>query len=901
MAGEIFKVVGRIALEGVQAVEKGMKSTQSVVKKAESSLKEVAGASDKAGASFAETGSDADSKLKQPLDKVGTVASNMASKFKQAMSEVKTAIEGADKKIEDFGNSVKEQGEKVSSAGETMSKVFTVPLAAMGLIGSQAAGQFENSMSRTRAQLGLTEAEAEKFAGVGNKILKNGWGDNLDDVTQAIVAVKNQLKDIPDDQLQAVTEKAIMLQDVFDMDMNESLRGINSLMSSYGMTAEQAFDYMVVGAQNGLDKTGELGDNLAEYAPLWEQNGYSAEQMFNVLQAGLDGGAYNLDKVNDLVKEFGVRMSDGAVMTALEEMGGGWAELGMEIENGSYTNQEAFQMIATKVSELGNEQLKASAVSAIFGSMGEDAGNKVIEAMANAADQTSETAGAFDDVTGAAEKASQAAGDNFSSKLQTMWQTAKQALLPVGTILMDFASTWLPEITNGIQTLSDWFAGLSGPAQTLIVIVGAIVAAIGPVLLGIGSLMTLLGPVIAAIGGIGLVTFGWIGALVAVGAALIAAWNSSATFRDGVMQVFQAIVGYVKPLLTDFIGFIKGIFSQILTFWNENGAMIQQAFSNVFNFLMSVVQFILPTVMAFVTGFINGIKNIIQGGIDVILGVIKLFSAVFTGNWSAAFAAVKQVISGAIQFIIGLFQTGLVGKAMGIARAFGSKVGGLFSAFGSKVSGIFSGLIGRVMGLWSSGFGRVSSITSKVINTVKSFVTSGLNAVASKFSGIVSSISGIWGRVTGVIKKPVQTAVNFVKSAVGKITGFFKGMKISFPKIKLPHFKVTGKLSIAPPSVPKLSVDWYKEGGLFNGPSIIGVGEQPGVSEAVLPLRDDVFAKIGQGIQKATGHSSLGAGVTQILVKVFVDGEEISSVIEPIITEIQGYKSDQELNTKGAY
>ena len=80
-------------------------------------------------------------------------------------------------------------------------------------------------------------------------------------------------------------------------------------MDNMGLTAEQAFDYIAKGAQSGLNKSGELTDNLAEYSQLWGQAGFSAEEMFSILQNGLDSGAYNLDKVNDFVKEFGNRLS----------------------------------------------------------------------------------------------------------------------------------------------------------------------------------------------------------------------------------------------------------------------------------------------------------------------------------------------------------------------------------------------------------------------------------------------------------------------------------------------------------------------------------------------------------------------------------------------------------------
>jgi phage-related minor tail protein len=108
-----------------------------------------------------------------------------------------------------------------------------------------------------------------------------------------------------------------------------------------------------------------------------------------------------------------------------------------------------------------------------------------------------------------------------------------------------------------------------------------------------------------------------------------------------------------------------------------------------------------------------------------------------------------------------------------------------------------------------------------------------------------------------------------------KIAGLFDGIKWELPKIKLPHFKVKGSLDLNPMggvSVPKVSVDWYKNGGRFlpNSPQIIGIGDHPTAEELALPLTDEVFSKIAKGINQFTGGGS-GITVQNMIVREEAD------------------------------
>lgn len=106
------------------------------------------------------------------------------------------------------------------------------------------------------------------------------------------------------------------------------------------------------------------------------------------------------------------------------------------------------------------------------------------------------------------------------------------------------------------------------------------------------------------------------------------------------------------------------------------------------------------------------------------------------------------------------------------------------------------------------------------------------------FNGIRNSVRTAWNNIKTAITKPINAAVTAVRNAINKIKSIINGAHLSLPKFKLPHFRITGgKLpwGIGGKGVaPKINVDWYAKGGIFNSPSIIGVGEAG--SEAVVPL-----------------------------------------------------------------
>lgn len=165
-----------------------------------------------------------------------------------------------------------------------------------------------------------------------------------------------------------------------------------------------------------------------------------------------------------------------------------------------------------------------------------------------------------------------------------------------------------------------------------------------------------------------------------------------------------------------------------------------------------------------------------------------------------------------------------------------------------------------------------------IVEAVKSKVLGAWDAVKNKTVSIFNAVK------TAIIT-PIQNAVNFVKGAVDKIRGFFSGLRIELPHIKLPHFSLNGSFSLAPPSVPKLSVDWYKTGGIFDSPTIAGIGEAG--PEAVIPL-DTLWKKL----DKISDSKVRPSEPTTIVINVYgtpgMDAREIAlTVKDEMLREVE--------------
>lgn len=407
-------------------------------------------------------------------------------KLDKSFDEAADGMNKSGKKMQEDGENVKKTFSGIGEKIGELKPVFATALAGAGVIATDLAKDVAKSQMKIQNSFGLTGSEAKKLNSNVKNVWKDGFGDSMEEVSDTLIKVKGQLKKLDGKELEEATKYAQVYSDTFDADVTESLRGVNALMTAYGMNAEEAFDYMTVGAQNGLNKTDELGDNLAEYATLFQENGYSANEMFDILQAGLDAGAYNLDKVNDLVKEFGIRIADGSVQKAVEGLGGSFNKTFKQMKKDGASNKEIFKALSKEIGKLKTEQEKAAAVSAIFGSMGEDAGTKVIEAMGN-------VKSSYNDVSGAAKKMTDNVQQSTFTKMKKTAREFGMALEPIAEIGLDLAEEVLPLLDKSTEALSNTWNSLSPDIQKGVGILLSLAAAGAGGKLALGGLTSILG------------------------------------------------------------------------------------------------------------------------------------------------------------------------------------------------------------------------------------------------------------------------------------------------------------------------------------------------------------------------------------------------------------------------
>ena len=803
-------------------------------------------------------------------------ARQLASQISQLsgdLNENRQRLSAAEQAADQLGNSLEDAGQDAesSSEGYTVLKNVLANLVTEGINKAvdafkELATEGDTSLAMLSARTGATAQELEGFEDVMYEVYNSNYGDSLGDVSEKLSTVIQMTDNLDKASLAQITKNAIALEDVFGFDVVESLRAANSLTDQFGISAEEAFNLIVQGAQKGLNQNDDLLDTINEYSVQFRNAGYSADDMFNMLANGAETGTWSIDKLGDAVKEFNIRMSDGTANEYLEQLGLNTEEVIAQFNKGGPEAQAAIGDIMEALQECDDATLQYQAGVGLFGTMWEDLG---VDTVASLMD----TQGAIQSTSDAMAQLDSAAYDTLESSLSQLGRTIKSEVVqPVAEELtpamkeavdyvnanvapaVDWVSSHLPEIGLALGTLSAVLVAMNW---------GSLVAQFGKIKGAITGFTTALGAV-----------SGPVMAVIAIVAALAAGfmylWQTNEDFRAnvtaiwaelqasfselgaGIMQMinqlmpliqqtaatvlsaFAQIASAVIPVLVELIGAILPVIIDLINQMLPILNMIVSLLTPILNLIISLVEPILNLIMSAITPLINIFMSLINTVLQPIMPILQALANIFTAVLGAAIQAIQPIV----QSLISIFQ-GLI----------------------NFITGVFSGS-------WSSAW-----------------------------SGVVQVFGGLWDGLVGLVKAPINAVIGLVNSAINALNGISVTIPDWVPVVGGNTF------GINLPNIPMLAT-----GGFTDGVSIAGEEGMEAVISFDPAYRDQniaIWQKAGQLLGTLGSSSEGGAGLTNTAGKLlalddFSLGSLANNTSTVIYYDFSGFTWSPQIQTEGS-
>lgn len=777
----------------------------------------------------------------------GKVGTDEWDALQREIVETEQKLEGLEDEYKKFGSvqaqqvaaageKIKDIGGKVTDVGTGLSTHVTAPLVAVGAASTAAFQEVDAGLDIITEKTGAS-GEALADMQQSAKDLATEIPTDFETAGSAIGEVNTRFG-LTGDALKDLSGQFIQFASLNDTDVSTSVDNVSRVLGAFGEDTSTA--------GNLLDALNKTGQNTG---------------------VSMDSLAQDLQKNAAQFKEMGLTSEQAAGFLGQVEMSGldtSTAMMGLKtaMKNATKDGQtldQALKGFSDTMKGNGTETEKLQAAYDLFGSKGGAAiYNAVKEGKLN-----------LDDFSTSMTDFEGSVANTFNETLDPIdkFTTAMNALkivgADIGASLMEVLGPVLQELANVLRDVAQWWEGLPAPMQQFIIKAALVAAAVGPILVAVGKIITSVGsimtlaPKIVSIastigGGLkvlwGILAANPIGIVITIIAALVAAfiylWNTSDTFRQFWIDLWEGIKTVVSTVVQAVVGFftetIPAAFSSFAEFlsglWQGIQTTIQTVWTAISTFFTTIwtgIQTVATTIWTAISTFFQTIMTTIQ--------------TVITTIWNA----IKTVVTTVINAIKTVITT-------------------VFNAIKTTITTILNGIKTAFTTIWNG----IKTAVSNVINGIKTTITNGLNAakntVSSVLGAIKSKFSSIWEGVKSI-----------VSGAIEKIKGFMH-FEWSLPHLKLPHFTISGEFNLNPPSVPHFGIDWYKKaydtGMILNSPTIFGasgnhlLGGGDGNGGEVVVGEDTLQGWIAAAV-------AAGGGAGNITIPIYLGNRRLETVV----------------------